>query len=328
MVNPVNSMISRPFNMFRALFSFLASSFTGKVTGRWMPPFMGIELTNHCNLNCPECITGSGQMTRPKGFMSLALFDRILTQAGPYLYNINLYFQGESMMHPDFFTFLEKTVDFHTILSTNGQFLSPDKAEKLAVSGLKKLIVSLDGMDQKAYTAYRHNGDFQKVTEGIKNVSGAIKRTGSPLRLEIQLLVNSHNESQIAEAQKFALEVNAKLRLKSMQVLDEGRAGEWLPENEGFRRYKKGNGKYMLKSRLRNRCLRLWMNPVISWDGKVFPCCFDKNGDHVMGDLNTASFKDIWQGEKAQQFRQSILDARSTIEICRNCTTGLSGVKY
>jgi len=314
--------------MFRALLSFLTSSLTGKVTGRWMPSFIGIELTNHCNLNCPECITGSGQMTRPKGFMPLTLFDRILEQTGPYLYNINLFFQGESMMHPDFFTFLEKSVKFHTILSTNGQFLSSEKAEKLAVSGLKKLIVSLDGMDRETYAFYRHNGDFQKVIDGIKKISGAIKRTGSPLKLEIQLLVNSRNESQIAEAQKFASEVNAELRLKSMQVLDEERAGEWLPENERFRRYRIGNGKYKLKSRLRNRCLRLWLNPVISWDGKVIPCCFDKNADHIMGDLTTESFKEIWQGAKAQKFRQIILDDRSMIEICRNCTTGLSGVKH
>jgi len=296
MADTVNRVIRRPFNMFRALLSFLTSSLTGKVTGRWMPSFIGIELTNHCNLNCPECITGSGQMTRPKGFMPLTLFDRILEQTGPYLYNINLFFQGESMMHPDFFTFLEKSVKFHTILSTNGQFLSSEKAEKLAVSGLKKLIVSLDGMDRETYAFYRHNGDFQKVIDGIKKISGAIKRTGSPLKLEIQLLVNSRNESQIAEAQKFASEVNAELRLKSMQVLDEERAGEWLPENERFRRYRIGNGKYKLKSRLRNRCLRLWLNPVISWDGKVIPCCFDKNADHIMGDLTTESFKEIWQG--------------------------------
>jgi radical SAM protein with 4Fe4S-binding SPASM domain len=321
-------MFSKSFNVLRALISYLASSFTGKVRGLWMPVSLGIELTNHCNLNCPECITGSGQMTRPKGFMALSLFDRILAETGPYLYNLNLYFQGESMMHPDFFLFLEKAVSYHTIVSTNGQFLSPDKAGKLAGSGLRRLIVSLDGLDQLTYTSYRQNGDLQKVIEGIKNVSHAIRRSGSPLKLEIQFLVNRLNESQIKEVKKFASEVNARLRLKSMQVLDMGRAEKWIPEGESFNRYRKDNGRYIIKGRIRNRCLRLWLNPVITWDGKVIPCCFDKNSDHILGDLNQESFREIWQGEKAKQFRQSMLNGRINIKMCRNCTTGLSGVKY
>jgi len=310
------------------MISYLVSSTTGKVTGRWMPVFLGIELTNHCNLNCPECITGSGQMTRPKGFMPIGLFERILAESGPYLYNINLYFQGEPMMHPDFFIFLEKAAHHHSIVSTNGQFLTPGNAEKLARSGLSRLIVSLDGMDQQTYTAYRKNGNFQKTLEGVKNVSAAITRSSSSLILEIQFLVNRQNESQIGEAEKFASEVNARLSLKSMQVLDLERAEEWLPERETFKRYTKTEGGFILKSRLRNQCLRQWLNPVVTWDGKVIPCCFDKNSDHIFGDLNQHSFKEIWQGEKAKHFRQWLLNGRSQIGMCRNCTTGLSGVKY
>jgi radical SAM protein with 4Fe4S-binding SPASM domain len=267
-------------------------------------------------------------MTREKGFMALSLFERILKETGPYLYNINLYFQGEPMMHPDFFIFLEKSVNYHTIVSTNGQFLTPESAGRLARSGLRRLIVSLDGMSRPVYASYRQNGDFQKVIEGIKNVSAAIKESGSSLILEIQFLVNRQNESQIDEAKKFASEVNARLTLKSMQVIDPVKVEEWLTENKKYVRYRKVNNRFVRKGNLRNRCLRLWLNPVITWDGKILPCCFDKNGNHISGDLNRETFREIWQGEKAKQFRQSLLDGRGEIEICRNCTTGLRGVKY
>ena len=149
-------------------------------------------------------------------------------------------------------------------------------------------------------------GIFSKLVDGIKNVAGAIKKSGSSLRLEIQFLVNRQNESQIKEVKKFASEVNARLRLKSMQVLDQERAEEWLPEGENFSRYRKDKSRFIIKGRLKNRCLRLWLNPVITWDGKVIPCCFDKNADHIFGDLNTQSFSEIWHGEKAMQFRQSV----------------------
>ena len=83
----------------------------------------------------------------------------------------------------------------------------------------------------------------------------------------------------------------------------------------------------MIRSSLPDRCARLWFNPVITWDGKVLPCCFDKDADHIMGDLNQESFRDIWNGAKYRLFRRILLSDRSSIEICRNCTSGLKGVK-
>jgi radical SAM protein with 4Fe4S-binding SPASM domain len=77
---------------------------------------------------------------------------------------------------------------------------------------------------------------------------------------------------------------------------------------------------------LPDRCPRLWFNPVITWDGKVIPCCFDKNAEYIMGDLKLDSFRDIWDGPKYMIFRKSILSGRSMIEICRNCSSGLRGV--
>jgi radical SAM protein with 4Fe4S-binding SPASM domain len=322
------SNVHRYFNALKTFYSWQVSNITGHARIYGMPVTLGIELTNCCNLKCPECTTGSGILTRKTGYMSSDLFDKIINDTGRYLLNINLYFQGEPMLHPSFFSFTDKIRSLPVTVSTNGHFITADNSKALTLSGIKKLIISLDGMDKSTYSAYRINGDFDKVVTGIRNISDAINRYGSSLRLEIQFLVNRQNELQIPAARKFASEVNAKLRLKSMQVLDETRAGEWLPTSENFRRYRIKNGRFIIKSRMRNQCMRLWFNPVVTWDGKVIPCCFDKNADHILGDLNTQSLREIWHGRKALQFRQSLLDDRGSIEICRNCTTGLSGVKY
>jgi radical SAM protein with 4Fe4S-binding SPASM domain len=322
------SKVKRFINALKTFYSWQASNITGRARIYGMPVSLGIELTSCCNLNCPECTTGSGILTRKAGFITSDLFDKIIGDAGNYLLNINLYFQGEPMLHPSFFSFTDKIRNIPVTVSTNGHFLSADNSKALALSGIRKLIVSLDGMDQATYSAYRINGDFETVVAGIRNLSAAISKYGSSLRLEIQFLVNLQNESHIQAARKFASEVNAKLILKSMQVLDESRAEGWLPTIEKFRRYRNENGKFIHKGRIQNRCLRLWLNPVVTWDGKVIPCCFDKNADHILGDINTHSLSEIWYGEKANKFRQSLLDDRSKIDICTNCTTGLSGVKY
>jgi radical SAM protein with 4Fe4S-binding SPASM domain len=291
-----------------------------------MPPSIGAELTNICNLQCPECPSGSNRMKRAKGYMQIDLFDKILKELSPYLYNVNLYFQGEPMLHPSFFSFLRKNTDIHTIVASNGHYLSVENSEKIAKSGLSKLIISLDGIDQETYSTYRINGCVDTVLEGLKNVTNAKAKYSSPLEIEIQFIVNKFNEAQIPLVRKLAKTFKASLKLKSMQITDKADIGLWSPLNERFRRYKKKNGDYVIKSSLPDKCARLWFNPVITWDGKVIPCCFDKDAEYIMGDLNHDSFREIWNGPKYRMFRKSILTGRKMIEMCRNCTSGLRGV--
>jgi radical SAM protein with 4Fe4S-binding SPASM domain len=308
--------------------TFLISSLTGLPVISRMPAAVSFELTNKCNLRCPECTSGSGRMKRERGFMDIGLFEKIISELRPYLYNINLYFQGEPMLHPGFFSFIGLSGKIRTVVSTNGHFLTAEISEKLAVSGLYMLIVSLDGMDQKVYTVYRRNGDLSKVIDGIKNVAGARDRFNSAMKLELQFIVNRYNEHQITDAERFAKEVKADLKLKSMQVLNSRDTGKWMPSDKRYTRYKNEGGKYAIKNSMPARCLRLWLNPVVTWDGKVVPCCFDKNADFVMGDLNNESFRSIWNGEKYRDFRKKILTGRNKTDICRNCTSGMRGVRF
>lgn len=318
----------KPVNLFIAGYSYLKGAATGKAEIKGMPVSISTELTNNCNLNCPHCLSGSGLMGRKRGFMDIGLFKKVMNELAPYLYNVNLYFQGEPMLHPRFFSFLGNWKNSQTVVSTNGHFLSIENSEKIVRSGLNKLIISLDGMDQETYSAYRVNGSVMSVIEGIKNVTQAKKSHNSSLMIEIQFLVNRFNEHQIPQVRRLAKRVSASLSLKSMQILDQEEVSSWLPSDRKYRRYKMKEGEYILKNSLPDRCARLWFNPVITWDGKVVPCCFDKDSEYVMGDLNYDSFREIWNGPKYRIFRKSILKGRHMIEMCRNCTSGLRGVKY
>jgi radical SAM protein with 4Fe4S-binding SPASM domain len=82
------------------------------------------------------------------------------------------------------------------------------------------------------------------------------------------------------------------------------------------------NGKFKLKNRLDNNCWKMWSSAVITWDGAVVPCCFDKDATHKFGNITTQKFKTIWKSKPYSSFRQSILKGRNQIEICKNCSEG------
>jgi radical SAM protein with 4Fe4S-binding SPASM domain len=318
----------KPANLFKAGFSYLHSSVTGKADISGMPVSVSTELTNNCNLNCPQCSSGSGRMLRTRGFMDIDLFKKLIQELDPYLYNVNLYFQGEPMLHPSFFSFLSNCLNINSVVSTNGHFLSEEASERIVRSGINKLIISLDGTDKETYSEYRVNGDLEKVIDGIRNISAAKKKYKSSLKIELQFLVNKFNQHQVRAIRQLAESVQVKLTLKSMQIIDKADIDTWMPSARRFRRYRLSKGIYELKSSLPDRCGRLWFNPVITWDGKVVPCCFDKDAEYVMGDLNQESFRNIWEGPGYMEFRNVILTGRNKIEMCRNCTSGLVGVKY
>jgi radical SAM protein with 4Fe4S-binding SPASM domain len=68
----------------------------------------------------------------------------------------------------------------------------------------------------------------------------------------------------------------------------------------------------------------MWNSCVITWDGKVVPCCFDKDAAHSLGEAGkNQHFENIWFGPGYYAFRSSILQSRKQIDICRNCTEGM-----
>lgn len=291
------------------------------------PAVATIEPTNRCNLKCAECPAGIGSMNRPRGNLDLSLFRALIDELSPGLSFLMLYFQGEPFLHPQ----LEELIVFatskkiYTSVSTNGHYLSSRNAKKLILSGLDRIIISLDGTDQESYSRYRKGGDFNEVLHGIVNLVRIKKEMHSRLPMIIlQFLVMRHNEHQVDEVKTLGkrLGVNRTV-IKSLQVYDFVNNLDLLPSDSRYSRYTVNkNGEVIIKNRLRNRCRRLWHTIVILQDGSVVPCCFDKDARFILGKYPERSLYDIWNGNEAVQFRQKILNARKNIKMCCNCTEG------
>ena len=192
-------------------------------------------------------------------------------------------------------------------------------------SGLDRLIISIDGTTQEVYEQYRKGGKLEKVLEGARNILHWKKELKSSTpHIIFQFLVVKPNEHQVAEVHALAKTLGVdQVVLKTAQIYDYKNGSELIPSNEKFSRYEKGrDGQYSIKNSMLNHCWKMWHSCVITWDGKVVPCCFDKDAHYIMGDLQKNSFQEVWEGEKYISFRKTLLRSRDEIEMCRNCTEG------
>jgi radical SAM protein with 4Fe4S-binding SPASM domain len=215
--------------------------------------------------------------------------------------------------------------NIYTMTSTNGHFLNDENAKRTVESGLDRLIISIDGAIQKTYEGYRKEGKLDVVLKGAENVVKWKKLTGSKNpHIIFQMLVVSHNEQEIEQVRTLANRVGVnEVKLKSAQIYDYKDGNPLIPKNEKYSRYKMDiNGAYQLKHKIKDECWKMWHSAVITWDGQVVPCCFDKDAAYQMGSLQESSFRNIWTGEPYESFRRKVFSNRSKIDICSNCSEG------
>ena len=319
--------LRRLLNVGKLLSSYYVTKWTGKATQWGLPMTISIEPTTACNLRCPECPSGLRAFSRPTGNLKQDFFRKTIDELHKQLIYLIFYFQGEPYINPGFLDMVKYAKDkgIYTITSTNGHFLNDANAKKTIESGLDRMIISVDGTTQETYENYRKEGNLESVLQGARNIVKWKKEMNSATPHTIfQFLVVKPNEHQIDEIYKIAEEIGIdEVKLKTAQVYEYEQGNDLIPTIEKYYRYKKNtDGTYSVKNKLLNHCWKLWHACVITWDGLVVPCCFDKDAQHRLGDMKDKPFQEIWQGEDYDKFRKQLLKGRGQIDICKNCTEG------
>jgi len=319
--------LKRSANIAALYLSYQWSKLVGKPIHRGMPMSMSYEPTTACNLRCPECPSGLRSFTRETGNLKSDFFSQSIDQVADYLSYCIFYFQGEPYINPDFLEMVNYAArkGIYTITSTNGHFLNMENARKTVDSGLDRVIISIDGTTQEVYESYRKEGKLASVIQGAKNLVAAKRESGKAHPyIVFQYLVVKPNEHQLDEVQQLADEIGVdEVKYKTAQVYDYVNGNPLIPTIEKYSRYKKQkDGTYKVKNTLKNQCWKMWHSCVVTWDGLVVPCCFDKDATHRLGDLKKDEFATIWRAQSYTQFRQAITRGRDKIDICTNCTEG------
>lgn len=331
-VNTLNLLsklsLIRIINVFLLKVSFQISVVLNKAIHWGYPDSISVEPTTNCNLNCLECPSGQETFQRPTGNISTDLFSNIIKQTCKYLMHLNLYYQGEPFLHPNIFELVQiaKTKNIYVTISTNGHFLDITNINNILDNKIDKLIISIDGLSQESYNKYRQNGNLETVLDGINLlvVEKEKRKTLKPY-IEIQFIPFKHNELEISKLNNFFKPYKVqRIRIKKAFIDNFTSNKNLIPESDSLSRYSiDDTGNYKIRNKLKNRCWRSWHSPVITWDGKLIPCCFDKHAKYTIGDINSSPFKAIWKSAELKKFQNKILHSRKSIDICRNCTEGM-----
>ncbi|MFO7865126.1 MAG: radical SAM/SPASM domain-containing protein [Salinivirgaceae bacterium] len=298
-------------------FFHLWAQFTGNVHPQ-LPYALSLELSGICNLKCPQCPVGLGLIRRAQPFMPKEDAYKIIDEFAPFGTVLNLYFQGESLLNPDFCAITDYAAkqNVFTILSTNAAFISKNTAADLVQSGIHRIIISVDGADQQSYEKYRLGGDLETVWQSISWLEEARKRYAKCYpEIIVQTLVNKYNENELPTIKRKAIALGAdRVVFKSMQLYSDRE--KWLPKSRKFRRYKKPNLAVNI-----SRCFRAFSSMVVTSDLVYVPCCFDKFANHQ---LNSPSqtLRQVAKSEKRKAFLMQIYKQKVGHSICENCSMG------
>lgn len=270
------------FNLGLVLFDYVLKR--PKMIGR--PAILKVEPTTRCNLACPGCIAHGTDFPLAIGDMSLETFQRIVDEAGPYLFKMSLYITGDPLINRNVYKMIKYASERNvgTVLSTNFHPFNKTRAAEMLDSGLSHLIIGLEGITQETYSAYRVGGKVDTVLKNIETLMEAKKESGKKLPfVEIQTVRLAGNEHELPEIERVAREFGV----------------DRFTIREDFREYK--------PAQKDTRCFWLWFTALVDEVGQLVPCCpasWSTDERRTFGSIVDNSFDEIWNGPQYVQARK------------------------
>ena len=272
------------------------------------PAHIDIEINSNCNYRCVFCPHGTGEMRNDLPMMGFEMAKRILDELVKNgTYSIKLNWRGEPALHPqlaEIVAYAKKVGIKEVQINTNGCLYDEEKIRKLILSGIDRVIFSLDATTEEVYSKIRIGGDFNRVVNNIKTFSRIRKelnRTKPFLR--VQMVRTEMNKHQVDDYRRIWKDIVDDIRISD--VTDRGQ-GDNLKVGDQI-----SNGRVC--------CPQPWQRMMIACDGDVLMCCTDWFKKYPLGNINEKSLKEIWKSEKLNKVRRKLKKLEYDFEPCEHC---------
>lgn len=296
---------------------------------RALPYSLRVDPASACNLHCPLCPTGTGEIDRKHSVLSVETLRQVLDQFGDHALIVQLWVWGEPLLNRRIADLIELTQSrgIATEISTNlSLHLSNAEIDRLVSSGLTWLIVSIDAATPDTYQEYRQGGDFNLVISNVKRILARRKalRSRTPF-VEWQFVPLKHNEAEMAAAVDLAKDLGVDgFRFKPARFDKiEGRTfggdvspallDRWMPSAGRLRH----DGTIYLDY----HCPFLWGSITVHPDGGIAPCCETSSRAQDLASLKSDPLAEVWNSAAYVTAREVALGRNTARKdlACHGC---------
>jgi radical SAM protein with 4Fe4S-binding SPASM domain len=312
------------------------------------PLHLQVEPTNRCNLQCIFC-------SREKYLgalkdLSLSHYRNLFLEVMPK--RLTFSGAGEPLLNPKLPEMIALAYKWgcNTVVNTN--FILGEKlAEELVRSGLTGLRISLDGATPETYKAIRGADAFEKILAGINKVNEYKKKLGKTNpTIGIEFVVQGRNLKEMPQMIRLGRQYSVhNVNFRPLNLIGKEEREELLRAGLGFEEYSRTLEETSLLSKelaVRTNlsdlledvpfywggysksetssngkiCLHVWLQAFVSSSGEITPCCgLQMDEGKSMGNVFSAPFETVWNGEKYMEFRRLFKEDKITYKSCRTC---------
>lgn len=300
------------------------------------PQYVQIETTSRCNLKCKMCPNSSEEYYNSKVLKDMSLEEfAFLIGRFPYLKDIALQGLGEPTMNRQLPDMIELCTSRYisTTFVTNGLLLTGEFSERLIRSGLKHLIVSVDGGEESTFREIR-GGNLAKVLQNLGNFISIKSKVGAHtpdvMVMVVGMKANLKEVPSIIDAIK---EVGVRhLTVKGINTsFNEELQQERLEkkDSELLREFQASSAESGVVldvavsseqdyTNKQIKCRWPWARAYVTVSGDVTPCCHIFDNKYIkLGNLFDEPFESIWNSREYSEFRASVKNKSSF--LCRHC---------
>lgn len=271
-----------------------------------------IETTNRCNLDCIMC--PQSDLTRPRGEMSFDVWKKIIDEIAAESITSRIWcaIMGEPLLLGNkIITMIEyaskKGLNVH--LNTNATLMNKDMTNALIESGVKEIIIGLDGTTKETYSKIRCGGDYEKV---VQNSLYLLAKNNGFVKVIMQFIEMDENCHEIELFKKYWLSKGATVKLRPRLGWGLGREAKNLVVGDDGRDF---------------ACPWLIRTVSIHCDGKMAQCDGDYDGKHSPGDVKSQTIKEVWDTVLKER-REKHWNLDFSFPLCTNCKDWQAGRSY
>ncbi|MDD3138138.1 MAG: radical SAM protein [Lachnospiraceae bacterium] len=287
------------------------------------PYSLAIDPSNLCNFKCKFCAMQASKEKQnyKKQCMELSLFKKIIDDINGFpdkLKVLRLSAQGEPLLNKDLPEMIryakKKEVAEYIEIVTNGSRLNPILNQELIDSGVDRIRISIEAVDEEGYLEIA--GVKIDLQNFIRNIKDLHIRSGEKCEIYIKIVDAAVKEPH--QKEKFKAEFSGICdRIWIDNIIPLWSDFEELTQNFDILNDKGVHGQKIQKVEI---CPFSFYNLIINPDGQVTVCCADWKRKLVVGDLKIESMMNVWNGDKLRNFWVDMLNGnRKKYEMCRKC---------